>query len=242
MRSVFLSVILFSSAAVFAHTATVVEVVPGDVSFVKLDNGEVQFLDNGKAMLAVGDTVETMNSGFDLRDSKYVPTVVKEKDFATTMFERMREDSKWRSQCYNRAHIWSYEEHNRSGTKLSKTYIFFTNRYIRNYRYKWWFHVAPSTVVEENGEQKEVVLDITFFDKPEYLADWAIHFMKSERACASVTKYSDYENNQETEDCYLIRAPMYFWQPLDLETYEQTGVEKTEFNPDEVKRAYRQAF
>lgn len=242
MRGLFVLMCLLVSSSLCAYTARVLEVVPGEVPFIKLDNGEVQFLDAVKALPAVGDEVEAINPGFDLKNSNYVPTVVKEKDFTTTMFERQREDAKWRSQCYNRAHVWSYEEFNRSGTLLNKTFIFFTNRYIRNYRYKWWFHVAPSTVVEENGEKKEVVLDITFFDKPEYLADWALSFMKSERACATVTKYTDYENNQESEDCYLIKTSMYFWQPMDIENYELSGEEKTDFVPDDISRAYRQAF
>ena len=46
------------------------------------------------------------------------------------------------SQCYDKAHYWSYEW-SRQNLSLGKMFLFFTESYIRRYNYKWWFHVAP---------------------------------------------------------------------------------------------------
>jgi hypothetical protein len=233
---------LFFSVNVLAFTAKVLEVVPGERPFVKLDNGEVKFLDGQKSLLNVGDRVETNEPGpHTLDESTYDPSVLSDQNAASAIFNRMR-STRWRSQCYNRAHVWAYEEFNRSGLRAQKTFIFFTNSYIRNYNYKWWFHVAPSTLVEESGVKKSMVLDWTFFDLPQEEKEWALYFMESKRACPTVKRYSDYKNNQESEDCYLIKTSMYFWQPLDIEAHEKSGEEKTNFIDWEINRAYRNAL
>jgi hypothetical protein len=231
---------LFSISA-HAYKAKVLEVVPGHEPFAKLDNGEVRFINN-KMLLDVGDEVETSAPSYSLEESKYVPSLLNSESEASTILESFRSKARRWSQCYNRAHVWAFEEFNRRGTKLNKTFIFFTNRYIREYRYKWWFHVAPSTVVEAGEEKKELVLDWSYFDEPQDLDDWAKFFVHSGNTCPRVRKFSDYDNHQEEADCYLIKTSMYFWQPLDIENFEKTGVEKTQFISEEVSRAYRQGF
>ena len=77
---------------------------------------------------------------------------------------------------------------------------------------------------------------------PAAVKTWTDKFIYSKRNCPVVSKYSDYRNNQETEHCYLHPASMYFWQPRDLEKYETTGFEKTQYIPSEVNWAYREAF
>jgi Glutaminase len=239
--------ILFLTTQAFAGVATVLEVVPGPEAFAKLSNGEVRFLSH-KMLLNVGDEVEVdteespLEGRYSLENSSYKPSILSSDEEAKKIFKSMRTNPRWRSQCYNRAHIWTYEEFQRSRTLLKKTFIFFTNRYIRNYRYKWWFHVAPSTFVGDGETKKEVVLDWSYFDGPTETLEWTKYFIYSGSTCPTVQKYSHYENNQEKEDCYLMKSSMYFWQPLDLEAYEKTGVEKTNFIDAEVRRAYRQAF
>lgn len=238
---------IFMSHFAIAGTATVLEVVKGPEAFAKLSNGEVRFLSH-KTLLSVGDTVEVEESetdlegGYSLENSSFKPSLLSSESEADKIFSNMRGKPRWRSQCYNRAHVWAYEEFQRRGTKLKKTFIFFTNRYIRNYRYKWWFHVAPSTLVSDGVSKKELVLDWSYFDGPTETEEWTKYFIYSGSSCPTVQKYSHYENNQEKEDCYLLKTSMYFWQPLDIEAYEKTGVEKTDFISGEVNRAYRQAF
>jgi hypothetical protein len=167
----------------------------------------------------------------------YSPTVVSEAT-ASTIFRRMRRDYQNDSQCYNRAHVWANEEYKTSGLKSMKLFLFFTNRYIRNYRYKWWFHVSPMVSTTEGDR----VIDRRYTSGPRAKNSWTPNFIYSGRQCAVVHKYSDYRNHQEEQDCYLIPVSMYFWQPRDIEYRDRTGYEKTSFNQSEVNYAYWEAF
>jgi hypothetical protein len=157
---------------------------------------------------------------------------------AKSSFRRMRRDYQNDSQCYNRAHIWAYEEYNKTKLKSSKLFLFFTNRYIRNYRYKWWFHVAPMVESPEGS----LVLDRRFTSGPRSIKSWTNNFIHSRRTCPIVDKYKDYSNNQQSQDCYLIPVSMYFWQPRDIEKRDDTGYAKSSFISSEVDYAYWEAF
>lgn len=169
----------------------------------------------------------------------YNPTILSTSTAATSIFQRMRRDYQNDSQCYNRAHIWAWEEFKYSGLKSNKHFLFFTRRYIRNYRYKWWFHVAPSTIVSGLGDR---ILDRRFTSGHRSISSWTRNFVYSGRTCPIVSKYNDYRNNQESQDCYLIPVSMYFWQPRDIERRDRTGKEKTSFIQSEVDHAYWEAF
>jgi hypothetical protein len=169
----------------------------------------------------------------------YDPTIVNSSDGATAIFKRMRRDYQNNSQCYNRAHIWAWEEFQKTGLKSVKYFLFFTRRYIRNYRYKWWFHVSPSTMVSGLGER---ILDRRFTSGHRSVNSWTRNFIYSGRTCPVVHKYYDYRNNQESEDCYLIPVSMYFWQPRDIEYRDRTGYEKNQFYKKEINHAYWEAF
>ena len=168
----------------------------------------------------------------------YEPTNLGSSQEATTIFRRMNRRHQRDSQCYNRAHVWAYEEWKRTGLKSMKLFMFFTRSYIRKYRYKWWFHVTPLTYV--NGVA--MTMDRTFMRGPVQIKTWTDNFIYSKRNCPIVYKYSDYRNNQESEHCYLHPATMYYWQPRDLENNERTGFEKTSFIKREVDWAYYEAF
>lgn len=172
----------------------------------------------------------------------YDPTIVTSNSAASAIFRRMRRDYQNDSQCYNRAHVWAYEEFQNSGLKSSKLFLFFTRRYIRNYRYKWWFHVSPMALVKQGSSIVERVLDRRYTGGPRYVSTWTRNFVHSGRKCPVVYKYYDYRNNQETEDCYLIPVSMYFWQPRDIERRDRTGAEKTQFFKREINHAYWEAF
>ena len=167
----------------------------------------------------------------------YDPTLVSSSQ-AAFIFQRMRTDYQYQSQCYNRAHIWTWEEFERSSIKSSKLFLFFTNRYIRNYRYKWWFHVSPMV----NTSSGDRVLDRRYTSGPQDKDTWTRSFIYSGRKCPVVHRYYDYRNNQEKEDCYLIAVSMYFWQPRDIERRDRTGQVKTQYYSSEVNHAYWEAF
>ena len=172
----------------------------------------------------------------------YDPTVIPDTTTANDMFRRMRRDYQNDSQCYNRAHIWAYEEYKTSGLNSMKLFLFFTNRYIRNYRYKWWFHVSPMNQVQTADSSGERVFDRRYTSGTRTLKNWTDNFIASRRTCPKVERYNDYRNNQESEDCYLIPVSMYFWQPRDILRRDQTGYIKTQFFNSEVSHAYWEAF
>jgi hypothetical protein len=170
---------------------------------------------------------------------EYQPTIFNSIDDAKRIFKNMKTGASSSSQCYNRAHVWSYEGKQNTNLNMMKVFMFYTRKYIREYNFDWWFHVSPFTYVQENGEQVEKVLDRYFTKGPLNMKTWTDIFMKNDVLCPSITKYTDYENHQESEYCYLYKASMYYVQPLDLENLEETGATKTKFLNWEVDRAYR---
>lgn len=168
----------------------------------------------------------------------YDPTRISSTE-AGRVFRRMRRDYQNESQCYNRAHIWAYEENNYSGLNSMKLFLFFTSRYIRNYRYHWWFHVTPMAVLTDGTWR---TLDRRYSSGPLTLKTWTNKFIYSRRDCPIVYKYSSYRNHQQSEDCYLIPTSMYYWQPRDIDRKERTGYEKQVFFSSEIKHAYWEAF
>lgn len=150
---------------------------------------------------------------------------------ADRLFSSMRDDTRRKSQCYNRAHVWTYEMSqnfvNGSKLNLGKTWIFFTRKYISDYKYKWWFHVAPDIKVDN----VHTVLDRKFLRGPINLRGWTDFFMQNKAECKVVEYYDEYSNNQEVESCYIIKSSMYYWQPYQIEGLEDGDAEpKSWFN------------
>lgn len=173
---------------------------------------------------------------------EYVPTVLPNLDSVNSIFRKMNRGWQRDSQCYNRAHVWNYEEYVRSGLLSKKVFIFYTRRYIRDYNFKWWFHAIPTVLAQHEGTIVERYLDPMFARTHLTRKAWTDIFIKSRRDCPVITKYSQYRDNQETEHCYLHFASMYYWQPRDLDKFERTGVEKNSFIRSEVNHAYWEAF
>ncbi len=242
----------------------------GEEHLVKMAIGRVAFLDhNDKFLLkkiqehyAKGDWLEIMldkqsnlkslrvidpvpgnDALFEpksLRDP-YVPTVVTLTK-AKNMFIRMRRDWKSSGQCFNRAHVWTFEEFQKNQTNLNKVFLFFTSKYIRTYRFGWWFHVTPMTYVGGSGRAYWKMLDRRYTSGPLNSKTWSDIFIKSKKTCKTVKKYSEYRENQRSQDCYFIEAPMYFVVPSDLDRLESLGEERTEYVDVEVDHAYWDAF
>ena len=72
------------------------------------------------------------------------------------------------TQCYNRAHYWSYQMKQDYGVNSQKVFIYFTKKYTREINGSWWFHVAPAL----NFEDELHVFDPEFLTKPVTFESW----------------------------------------------------------------------
>jgi hypothetical protein len=172
----------------------------------------------------------------------YSPSVYPSYAIATDVLHSMRRTWTSDAQCYDRAHIWVYEEFYWTQRALQKVFLFFSDSYIDRYNFGWWFHVSPFAMVNLKGEIVERVMDAKFAKYPLKFKLWTDIFMKNKAECKVIGKYSDYSTHPGEEDCYLMKASMYFWQPRDLEDYETNGFQKTKFIRWEVKHAFENGF
>jgi hypothetical protein len=172
----------------------------------------------------------------------YEPTVVPSYAEATTIFNRLNPNYRRASECTNRAHVWASEEFKKNNLKSMKVFALFTASYIDRVRFKWWFHVAPMLAVQEGGKIERRVLDFMFSRAPLTVKEWTDQFVFSQRPCLPTTKFSEYDVNPQTEDCYLMDGPMYVWSPKDLSNQETQGKYKTEFYQSEIRASYSEAF
>lgn len=159
---------------------------------------------------------------------------------AQGLMDKFNGQTRDESECYNRAHVWAYESIAKSNVNLGKIWIFFTSRYIREFRYKWWFHVAPFT--EVGSDRYRYVLDRGFTMIPYNVENWKNIFMKNSANCVSTSSYTTYESNQESAYCYLIYSNQYYWQPLNLESLTKRGVRPSSYQSSDLKIAYRDAL
>ena len=215
----------------FAHTSR-------DKRAVKVRTNKDNFL---HSVQAIGDYQDEISpQEWATKSDPFKPTVVKNTNSALIIFNKMRKDFTKEGECYNRAHVWSYEEHKRSGVNTMKVFMFFTERYIRKYKFHWWFHVTPAIYVASLKSLR--TLDRRYTSGPRLTKTWSDVFVKSKRTCKRVAKFDDYWLNQTTQDCYHIVASMYYVIPRDLEKRDLTGIEKSGFSEKELQRAYRNGF
>ncbi len=171
----------------------------------------------------------------------FEPTILESLESVKKIFKDLRPNSTSWSQCFNRAHIWAYESHQKYQLYSMKVFLFFSSKYIRRYDYEWWFHVSPYTL--DNKEKiTERVLDLNFAKSPLLMKAWTDIFMINKASCAVVERYSQYRQGQDKVDCHLIKTSMYYLQPLDLDKWERNGTEKINWNSYEIRRAYRNGF
>lgn len=171
----------------------------------------------------------------------FAPTVVKSLSSANAYFLEAKLKPK-ESQCFNRAHVWSYELFKKHKVLSNKIFLFFTRKYIRETNFGWWFHVAPLIHVAVGKDIKERVMDRKYSKGPSTVHQWIGAFMKEGHPCATVTTYSDYANFPESNYCYIMRSSMYYYWPLDLEREELYGYQKSGWKQDELKMAYQDAL
>ena len=182
----------------------------------------------------------------------YIPTPLDNYNVASAvntnvikqMFLFLRKDLNPDSQCYNRAQIWVHDLAtkflpNRT-INLGKMWLFFTKRYIREFNYKWWFHVSPYTYLK--GDPSEIMLDRTYHHSPRRFTRWKNMFMKNNAPCTEVKYYSHYNNNQEAAYCYTIKSSMYYYQPYQIENLEKGHKQRRGFLQNELELAYKDAL
>jgi hypothetical protein len=179
---------------------------------------------------------------FSLQNESYHPSILKDMHHARAFFYEARTDAREESQCFNRAHVWAYEWRKTKNLYSSKTWIFFTRKFIRKYKFEWWFHVAPTVHVVIDGEVKERIMDIKYARGPLSLKNWTNIFMRDQADCPVVNKYTDQANYPESGSCFIMKSNMYFYQPVDLEKEELTGVIKSRWVETEVRQAYLEAY
>ena len=179
--------------------------------------------------------------GLAITDDAYRPSILANYSVAQDVMKSFNLNIIDGAQCYDKAHRWVYEEKKNYDTNLLKMFLFFSDSYIERYNYQWWFHTAPLAQVRMNNETTERVMDPTFSQYPLKVKLWTDIFMKNKAECLQITKYSQYVNDRKY-DCYVHRATMYFWQPKDLDSFEQTGEQKTSFIPWEIDWAYEHGF
>jgi hypothetical protein len=172
----------------------------------------------------------------------YTPTLVANDQVLNAIFAELNPNWSSDTQCYDKAEVWSYEEFNKRNLHSKKVFLFFTSKYIREFRYQWWFHVSPFVLVNENGVTHEKVIDETFLATPTDIDTWTQIFMQPKMPCPSVDHYSDYANHQNESYCYVIKTSMYFWQPKDIQALESGTPAKTSFPAFDVKTAYSDGF
>ncbi len=190
----------------------------------------VQILGREAAPASVEASLPFQRSGSEDFDDGYQASDFGTVENLQSWFYRLEYDMKQKSQCYQRAHNWAWMMWHLGGLKTQKTFIFFTKRYIREYAYKWWFHVAPVGLVQ--GQM--LMMDRSFTNKAIPVQNWTQLYMKNGANCPVVENYSEYSQKQEAQYCYLMFAPMYYYQPLNLEQREGGAVVK-EFQTWELR-------
>jgi hypothetical protein len=169
----------------------------------------------------------------------FAPTDLKTFEAADSVFKNMLNDGdKNRSQCFKRAHMWSFDMWSQLGINSEKLYIFWTQRFQAIDDYDWWFHVTP--VVTVNGEK--FAMDGTFMKKPTPINEWKNFFMKTDKiTCPVITNYKQYEGNQWNRLCYLMLTPMYYFSPLNIKNRDKSNEKRNNWVLEEIQDA-RRAF
>lgn len=185
---------------------------------------------------------EVLKNNFLVQEEPFSPSILKDMNQARNYFYEQRGDHREEAQCYNRAHVWAYEWRTKHNFYSTKIWLFFTRKYIRKFKFEWWFHVSPAVHVIVNNEVKERVMDAKYARGPLALKQWTDIFMRDSANCPVVEKYTDHANYPESGSCFVMKSSMYYYQPVDLEQLEFSGLPKLRWLAPEVKHAYDEAF
>ena len=169
----------------------------------------------------------------------FAPTDLQTYENAVKVFNDMLNDGdKNRSQCFKRAHMWAFDMWSKSNIYSEKIFMFYTKRYQILEDFNWWFHVAP--MVTAGGV--EYVMDGTFMKKPTPVKEWYNWFLHTDKiTCPEITTYQEFENNHWNRLCYIMKVPMYYFRPLDMENRDKIGEQRNHWLLEELQDA-RKAF
>ena len=219
----------------------------GEPHLVKYSSGAVEFIEQSdqKKLRELERRLErniSLQSSLPIKllslDTEFEPTIVSDKQI-NEIFRSFNPYMRRKSECSDRAHVWAWDEFQRSGTKSEKAFLLFTDSYIRRNRYKWWFHVAPMFTTT-SGEK--MVMDYQFLDQPVTFKEWKDFLVFSKRECVTDFRFLDYDAGaDQTQDCYVKFEPMYYYIPGDIGTRE-LGRPKTNWNASQVKASRSRAF
>jgi hypothetical protein len=160
------------------------------------------------------------------------------RDVYNALYDR---EEKNRSQCFNRAHVWSYDLLKNESITTGKIFVFFTPKFMRSHRFDWWFHVAPYVKYkEDDGSIQEAVVD-RLFDSAVMLAEWSTAFTGDDITCKTISHYTEYSEHLEDEYCYTLKVPLYTWTIKDVQALEKGSV-RSSFVESDVQFARQQAF
>lgn len=246
-----------------------IHAIEGDI--VKFENGRVAFLNSSLVNLHKGTMIKaeldnedsslisyevmkapTNLKNMSLRDEEnpaplpgvrppFEPTIVPSMAEAIKIFNRSNPWFKRVSECTDRAHVWAHEEFKLSGTKSKKVFVFFTASYIDSIRFKWWFHVAPMYSVQTPSGVQDMVMDFRYTDRPMTVKEFTDQYVYTKRPCKPTLRFSEYDVNPQTENCYLMIDSMHYKIPGELAAQEQ-GRYKNTTSDGEVKAALRYGF
>lgn len=259
----FLVLPLLFSSLVHAETMTS-KVHSIDGNILKFSNGRVAFLKKSVSVIPGSVIKANLNSNSDLTSFEVVssgeeeelslasmleettpppfePSIVPSMDEANAIFNRSNPFFKRVSECSDRAHVWAHDEFKRSGTKSMKAFVFFTASYINSVRFKWWFHVAPMYKVQDGGSIKDIVMDFRYTERPLTVKEWTDRFVYTKRECKVTTRFSEYDVNPQTENCYLMFDSMHYRLPGELADQEK-GRYKSVTTESELRNSFKWAF
>lgn len=252
MKSFLLITFLVSSIGVNASTSvdsihSIVRGAEGEPHLVKYNSGAVEFIEQGQekklemleSKLAASQVFTPVSADHKmLIEEDYAPTIVADGD-VPAIWGRMNFNIKRKSECSDRAHVWSFDEFNRTGIKSEKAFLMLTDTYIRRTRFKWWFHVAP---MYRTTSGQKIVMDGQFYDHPVSYEQWKNSLVFSKRECVADFRFLDYNAGaDQTQDCYVKFQPMYYYIPGNIGDLEN-GRPRTQWNNAEVNGARSRAF
>lgn len=189
----------------------------------------------------------------------YQPTVLESESLAQGVYNKLpTANFKGTSGCFQRAHNWAFQLSQRNNIKSMKVFLFFTERYKREFDYEWMYHVAPLIPVKKaDGSIEEMVFDPTFLNTPSWatgeetknydnkpvsVADWTKYFIFPDVECPVVENYEDYFNYQERYYCYIMKTPMFTYIPANIEEEPAVRTHWREGDLDQMKKAYKLEF
>lgn len=266
MKKLFVFGMMISSTLLQAEVIqSKIHAVEGNI--VKFENGRVAFTNQSSPELHAGSLVSAVvdeNSNlvssevlpevkksafksFNFQPEEntrplFEPTVVPSMEEAWNIFNRSNPNYKRISECSDRAHVWAHDELKFSGTKSMKAFVFFTASYINSVRFKWWFHVAPMYKVATSAGIQDMVMDFRYTDRPMTVKEWTDQFVYTKRPCKMTTKFSEYDVNPQTENCYMIFESMHYKIPGEIHDQETQNRYKSTTTESEIKASYRYAF